>query len=205
MDKQQLIKLTALRLGNVRGLDTMIDAEIDATVVRLENEPFHPWFLLSENNIYRTSAGENRVPVPDEFLAEYDDGAMYIKLENGFWKPLPKMSQEEMMLEFQGEASMPRGYSLTNKYFRLFPTPDKEYELELLFYRRSVSIAGTNAWYKEASDLVVYETASHILLARKDKRAQVMQGLADGQKQALMARHTEREESNRDGFLGGYD
>lgn len=205
MDKQQLIKLTALRLGNVRGLDAMIDAEIDATVVRLENEPFHPWFLLSENNIYKTEDGESRVPVPDEFLAEYDNGSLYVQLENGFWKDLPKMSQEEMMAEFQGEKSMPRGYSLTNKYFRLFPTPDKEYKLELLFYRRSVSISGENAWYKEAPDLVIYETAAHILLARKDKRAQVMQSLADVQKQALMTRHVEREEANREGFVGGYD
>lgn len=204
MTKDQVVKMVAFRLGNVRGMDAIIETEIESTINRLENEAFQPWFLLSENNEYQMQVGENRVPVPADFLAEYDESALYVKMDNGGYFPLSKMSSEEVRAKWQNGQGMPQGYSLTNKYFRVFPAPDKEYLLELLFYRRSKSIANDdNPWLTEASDLIVYETAAHMLLARKDKRFMAMEQLAQEQKLLLMNRHTAREEANRDVTMGG--
>ncbi len=206
MTLNEVTKAVAFRLGNVRGMDDAIQMEIGATIRRLENEDFHPWFLLSENNEFKTTAGENRVPVPNDFLAEYDDSCLYVKQDNGLYYPLQKMSAEEVRMEGQGGEGMPIMYALTNKYFRVFPVPDREYKLELLFYRRSGSILdgdASNPWFVEAPDLVIYETVSHIMLARKDKRVVQFEQLAAEQKQTLYRRHTAREEANRDVVMGG--
>lgn len=203
MDKATIVKRVAFRLGNVRGMDTLIEAEVDATINRLENEDFRPWFLLSENNTYKTTIGERRVPVPREFLSEYEDTALYV-VHDGLDYPLQKMSQEEARVKWQGSQGVPQAYALTNKYFRLFPAPDAEYELELIFYRRSGALANDeNPWFVEAADWVIYDTAAHMLLARKDKRYMEMEQLSQEQKALVMRRHTEREETNREVIFGG--
>jgi hypothetical protein len=204
MTKDQVVKMIAFRLGNVRGMDTIIETEIESTINRLENESFQPWFLLSENNEFQMTVGEGRVPVPRGFLAEYDDCALYVKTDSGSYDPLTKLSAEEVRLKYQNQQGAPEGYALTNKYFRVYPAPDKEYLLELLFYRRSGTIEGdNNPWLEEAADLIVYETASHILMARKDKRYVQMEQLAQEQKVLLMQRHVAREEANREVVMGG--
>lgn len=203
MDKATIVKRVAFRLGNVRGMDTLIEAEVDATINRLENEDFRPWFLLSENNTYKTTIGERRVPVPREFLSEYEDTALYV-VHDGLDYPLQKMSQEEARVKWQGSQGLPQAYALTNKYFRLFPAPDAEYELELIFYRRSGALANDeNPWFVEAADWVIYDTAAHMLLARKDKRYVEMEQLSQEQKALVMRRHVEREEANREVTFGG--
>lgn len=203
MDLNTVVKAVAFRLGNVRGMDEVIKMEVQASIRRLENEDFYPWFLLSENNMYKTQADEFRVPVPDNFLAEYDDSCLYLKQDNGIYRPLAKMTAEQARLSYQNSSGTPVAYALTNKYFRIFPAPDREYELELLFYRRSSSLEGENPWFVEAFDLVVYETVSHIMFARSDKRAGSFEQLASEQKMLLMRRHTAREEANRDVVWGG--
>ena len=207
MTREEVIARISMRLGNVRGLDTLISGELDATVERLENESFLPWFLLSENNITKTEAGEERVPIPRGFLAEYEPGSLSVKVD-GVWVPLKKMHHDDARVMFAGAAQgLPTRYSLTNKYFRLYPTPDSsDYDLELLLYRRSETIVNTtNPWFVEASAWVIYETAASMLLSRKDKKYMEMEKLAAEQRTKIYARHIQREEANLDTYLGGDD
>lgn len=204
MTKDDLVKRVAFRMGNVRGQDAMIGTEVDATISRLENDVFHPWFLLSENNTYLTVVGESRVPLPKGFLMEYEEGSLYIKRENGSWETLPKKPQDVLNGKFL-EQGMPQAYALTNNYFRLFPTPDKEYELELIFFRRSESLQGENPWFTEAAEWVIYETCFEIMNAKGHDRAPVFKTLATEQKRAIAMKHTERMEVNNETLFGGDD
>lgn len=204
MDKATIVKYVAHRLGNVRGLDALIEAEVDASIRRLENKEFHPWFLLSENNFYQCKVGESRVPIPQGFLAEYEDTCLYIKTLDNRWLPMTKMTVEEARRHGTLETGIPRFYSLTNGYFRVFPVPDDTYELELIFYRRSENLVGfSNVWFDNAGDLVVYETAATIFNMRQDKRWLQMTQMADREYQELIRRHTMREEVNTDRYFGG--
>lgn len=202
MTRADLVKRIAFRLGNLKNQDELIKAEIAATITRLENDVFHPWFLLSENNTYSMQKGENRIPLPVGFLMEYEEGALYIKQEDGGWGPLAKKSQD-LIKANQLPVGRPSTYALTNEYFRVFPTPDKEYLLEMLFYRRTDPDRDDNPWYLEASDWVIYETCFTIFLAKGDKRAGNFKQLSTEQKLILQAKHDERIEVNYDEYVGG--
>lgn len=220
--REEVIASVAFRLGNVRGLNTLIGQELDATINRLEANDFLPWFLLSEDNTYVTTKGESRVPIPDGFLKEYDEGALYVQHPtSGLWIELPKRSQQTNRRQHQindqvtdpwaytgiGGVGLtegcPQSYSLTNQYFRLFPVPDKEYTLELLFYRKSSTLFDKDVWYKQAPELLIAETASMMMLARQDKRYQEYKALAELERRKLVGRHEERDVSNQDLKMGG--
>lgn len=205
MDRATLIKTAAYRMGNIRGQDEAIGLELDLAVHRLEGQDFYPWFLLSENNFYDLSAGENRVPVPPGFLSEYEEGALYLVRDNGQYIPLKKKSQDQLksLFEVTGE---PCAYALTNQYFRVFPVPSEDVKLELLFYRDSATLSvDENPWYTNAAELLIAETCWAMLSARKDQRADYWKGAAAEQYQRLQRKDVERREVNREITFGGDD
>ena len=83
MLESEVISLVAYKLGNIRGQDDVIKAAIYSEIEGLEQGLFHPWFLLSENNHYTITKDDRRVPVPADFLAEYEEGALYAEKADG--------------------------------------------------------------------------------------------------------------------------
>lgn len=205
MNITDMVALVAYRLGNIRGQDTAISNEIAQAIRRLEEREFHPWFLLSEMNFYTTKIGETRVVIPSGFLMEYEEGSLYYIPDEGSPVTLVKQSLDQIR-DNNSVAGVPEFYALTNRYFRLYPVPDGEYKVEMIFYRRSEFLkkeTGENPWYDEASDLVVAEACWGMLTARRDKSADYWRNISNQEFQRLMTRDTERREVNRDVTFGG--
>ena len=207
MDINQIVSLVAYRMGNVRGQDTAIQNEVYQAINRLEVREFLPWFLLSEMNFYTTKIGEPRVPIPRGFLMEYEEGSLFLDIPETEYTTICKKSLDQIADEWTMKSGKPLYYALTNSYFRLYPIPDAGYKIEMIFYRKSEFLKhedGENAWFDNASDLVVAETCWGMLTARRDKQAEYWRGIAEQEWQRLIMRDTERREMNRDVTFGGY-
>lgn len=142
--------------------DTDLDGEIDSVIrelitQELELEPELPWFLLSEEAEANTAIGDDRLAVPTDFLREYEYGALWLKESDGTLTALPKYEMDVLVRELRGSGK-PRAYALTGKYFRLFPTPDQQYTVRMVYYKRSAALnadTDTNEWLTEVPWLVV--------------------------------------------------
>ena len=204
MTEDKIIATIALRLGNLRGQEAMIKSLMYEGIETMEREVFTPWFLLSENNHTTTIIGDRRLPVPKTFLKEYEDGCLYTKdAKSGLWRCLEKKPQDKLRPLMQ-EEGQPCYYTLTNSYFRLFPQPDDEYEMELLFYKYSYDIEGDeNPWLINAASVVIYKTMSLMAQARKMDEATTYEQQYAQAYMSLQHRHIEREEINNEGVFGG--
>lgn len=203
MTEAQVVALIAYRLGNIRNQEAAIKAQMYAIIEELEQSPFHPWFLLSENNHTQTVIGERRVPVPTDFLAEYEEGSLYLDNDTE-WKELKKMSQDQLR-ECCSDPGKPSAYALTNSYFRLFPQPDAEYDLELMYYKKSSNVEGDlNPWIINAGNLLSWKVCAVMAASRKDMKAsQGYEQKALAALYSLRQQHLERMETNKEVIFGG--
>lgn len=134
---------------------------------------FLPWFLRSENTTSFTVPGEERVPVPTDFIREWDDDALWFFNPNpnppaipppynpGSWFPLDKdeLSYNRMRWgphwpnmapPYPQPPPMPnwpgpRAYSLDGKYFRIFPLPQQAWQLKMIYYQHDTPLDPTNS------------------------------------------------------------
>ena len=202
MDKAKIVAAIAYRLGNVRGQTEAIEREMEMVISNLENDIFHPWFLLSFNNFYEGKAEEWRVPIPEDFLMEYEEGALYLQMPDKSWTPLTKAAEEEV--KTISGTGMPKYYVLTNTVFRLFPTPDIDYTIEMLYYRRTAGLpVDVNPWYLEAAEWLIWEVCALMGYARRDKRASEFASQAAVAKMKLVMKDEERKEVNLETLVGG--
>lgn len=207
---QDVVEAAAFRLGNRTGLDSVIQAEAIRLQSRFErgialSPPytgnFLPWFLLSENKFNNTVAGESRVRVPTDFIAEYEEGCLWVFDENDERIPLDKEDQDVLAVKYAGLSQLPQEYALTNQYFRLYPIPDAVYKLEILVYRSQPTFAPNteNKWFDEAFDFVVAETALSVARAQNDvKRVATLTILRAEEAKNLYDLHGRRVTTNRD-------
>lgn len=207
---QDVVETAAFRLGNRTGLDSVIQAEVIRLQTRFErgialSPPykgnFLPWFLLSENKFNNTVAGESRIRVPTDFIAEYEEGCLWIFDTNDERVPLTKDDQDVLAVKYAGLSQIPKEYALTNQYFRLYPIPDDVYKLEILVYRKQPTFAPStnNKWFDEAFDFVVAETALSVARAQNDvKRVATLTLLRAEEAKNLYDLHGRRVTTNRD-------
>ena len=133
---------------------------------------FLPWFLRSEVTTSFTTPGEERVPVPTDFIREWDDDALYFFTPNpnpstsppyppNNWWPLEKGELSYNRMRWgphwpstsppypqpppQPDFPGPRAYSLDGQYFRIFPLPNAVYQLKMIYYAHDTLLDPTNA------------------------------------------------------------
>jgi len=131
---------------------------------------FLPWFLRTEVTTITTSIGEERVPLPPDFLREYEEDALYYfnpaadpTIGQNQWRPLWKddiqanrIKYGALWPQFTGSASPsdssnaaewfewgPKAYSLDGNYFRIFPLPQQVYTLKMIYYARDAALSPT--------------------------------------------------------------
>lgn len=224
MNRDEAIKLILQRCGN-RTDDTYLQqacvsemALIQETT--LEQADFKPWFLLSEFMRASTGVGEPRMPLPDNFLEEHDEGLFWVAPAAG--EQYRRLNQddvdslEERFLDHSPQ--IPTHYGTVKNYAVLFPTPDKAYPLKLRCYQKEPLLTyaygsesnqpvKTNAWLTHAADWVIGETgfviASQYLKDRET--AAEFQQQASRAKTRLYVQHVARAEANRDRHAGEED
>jgi hypothetical protein len=127
----------------------------------LEGGSLLPWFLISEEAIGLTTAGERRVDLPDDFIRQIDEEKpLYYRTAEGVDVELKKGAYDELMSWYGSTAAgAPEAYAMRGEYFLLFPAPDAEYTLVMPgYYAKQADIADNtseNPWMKWVPDLVL--------------------------------------------------
>ena len=225
MTRDEAIKLILQRCGN-RADDTVLQAAavLEMALAQetvLEQADFKPWFLLSEVMRASTGAAEQRMPLPDRFLEEHEEGLLWIKNpSSGKYEPLTRDDADKLE-DYYGETQSrkPEKYAIVRNYIVLFPVPDLAYPLKMRCYQREVTLtyafgseagqvmAGspvTNAWLTNAADWIIGETGAQIAgqYLKDRETAARFQEDANKAKQRLYVQHIAREEANRDRSAG---
>jgi hypothetical protein len=180
----------------------------------LEQSETLPWFLITEQATVSTVIGEERVVLPDDFLQEWDDGALYIIDTSGGRVELVRDDWDTIKHTYNTLAQdKPRFYDLVGENYLVRPIPNAVYALEMRYYAKGVSLAGVygdvnnveNLWLKWAGALLIAHTgflvASEYL--QSDKLAAKFIAQIQGADARLMAMNTAMEETNKQRFMEG--
>jgi hypothetical protein len=170
-------------------LRTQIIASMNLAKRQLEGSPFLPWFLITEVSSATTVIGEERLTLPTNFLREVEEeGALFIYDTSGVtstteneWIELVKWDNETLRNEYSDLAdsrARPTHYALVGNYFKLYPVPDANYTVKMLYYGKVTDFsAGTdteNVWLKWAPDLLIARAGLWVARRVRDKTAQAI-------------------------------
>ena len=201
MTYDQLINQISLRMGNRAGIRQIIIDTVEIVKQELENDDiFHPYFLLSEDSYYTVQSCEARIPVPEKFIAEYENGALWIEDEQ--FRQLRKAMPDSLDGNTQCSGT-PEYYFQMGEYLRLFPTPDKEYIIRMYFYTGTDLLTNeNNPWLSKGSKWLIWATCSLLAQSSRDRRWQEYEAKAAQARQDLMHITEERMSANFEYDMG---
>lgn len=178
----------------------------------LERGPTYPWFLLSEEATTLTSENARRVQLPPDFIAEYEYGALWyvpddVEVDE---LELDKKDYDDLRKSY-GTTAMgpPCAYAKDGFYFRIFPLPDAEYTLKMLYYKKdqpisSVSTDATNKWLTYAPNVLIGKAGKILAIAAGNQMA--LGAFTEMETQGRVLLRTQNEEqkhTNRSYQMGG--
>lgn len=216
MNKQTLLSLLASRVGNRHDQDILEVLELECTLAQdttlEQNGRFKPWFLHSEFATIHCTAGEQRLPLPEDFLGEIEEGALYVlNSESGLYDEVFREDYDFLAEKYKlSQPGLPKWYSMdSSKYYRLFPTPQQRYTMRQRYVERDTAFnlvppTGENRWLKYASDLLLAVSGAQYAL--KHLQNPGLAGLFQNDLPVAWSRlkgeHEMREHSNRNYEMG---
>lgn len=197
-------------LGFSTNRDAVIVEALQDAQQTLEQLDDLPWFLKTEVSTISTVSGEERVPIPSDFLRENEDDAMYYFNASAVedvdkWVELVKDDADLLRKVLSGTGS-PEAYALSGEYFRIFPTPDDVYPLRMIYFQQDTLLTTNieNLWLKHFPLLLVGEAGADIAQSLHDQGAtQRFQLLAAQQRVFLFKANQARQHENRRYVMGG--
>jgi hypothetical protein len=161
MTKSEAVEQVKMLLGFRRSLDSDIVTQLSLAQRYLELGPTIPWFLLAEVNSTITTVGGRRIVVPEDFIREYEEGALWYAPDGENEVALTK-DDNDYLMDYYGTTAEgePKAYSLDGKYFKIYPLPDDEYTVKLLYYKHDTPIStlvddATCLWLTNAPDCII--------------------------------------------------
>lgn len=207
MTRDEAVALVKQGLGFKTAMDSAIVTTMKACQTNLELGPTKPWFLLSEDAVYTTVAGERRIPLPPDFLEEYEEGALYYTPADEDEIALTKEFSEQLRKVYPATSTgTPAAYSLTGNYFNLYPMPDDAYPLQMKYYQKGLVLNSNieNEWLKYAPNILIGQAGSQIAAGIRDWKAkEVFDAMAQGALLLLQNQNEARKMSNLDLQVGG--
>lgn len=204
MTLPELVSAVAARMGSRRGIEKEVQEEMQLAIRRLEEGPVKFWFLLGDTRTNVTTEGEGRLPVPGNFLREYEEGALWVNQEDGTRIPLIKRDNTTLARDYPG-SGIPVAYSLTGQYFRLYPIPDMEYGMDVLIYQRSPALREDldNVWFHHGTELLINATCHNMAIRQRDGSAVKLYLAKEmSEYQKLVIDHEARANANYDEVYG---
>lgn len=216
MTRDEAVGFIQEQLGFRSDLATRIIANLKFAQQTLEKGPTKPWFLVTEDAYIRTISGDDRVPVPSDFLQETDQAVLHYIPDNvSVTDPevdLKKDDYDTLRTNFKDtttgstQTGPPKAYCLMGDYFRIFPTPDDDYLLRQIYYAPDTTLDSNieNNWLKHFPLLLAGRAGLLFSTALRDSSATgtFSQWVAEGM--GMLLRQTyDREFANRDMQVGG--
>lgn len=170
--------------------------------VRLEQNPWLPWFLETEIATASTTALEERITLPSDFLGEIEEQALWLydAAQDIVWTPLKKMTYDNMLARYPG-TGRPKAYAVSADYFHLMPISDVVYSVKMRYMAKDAILDSNieNKWLKYASDVVLAELG--VTMAEKHmqhpKLAESFRSDATTAWARLYSKHIARAEENQ--------
>lgn len=211
MTRDEGVALIKQQLAFRRTLDSAIVDQMKFAQTTLEAAPTVPWFLISEDSYAVTTADEERLASPGDFLVEAEDARLYYRPDDfpdSDDVELKKEDYDQLKRDFVGVPSgPPQAYALLGEYFRLFPLPDAVYTIRLIYYKRDTVLSSNveNGWLKHVPLLLLGSALKLIAEGpiRDDRAGKIAdQWIATGT-MLLHRRDTLRASANREDQIGG--
>lgn len=198
-------------------LASSIILQLQLAQTMLEAGPTLPWFLLTEEAYTRTTAGDERIPVPDDFIEEVDEiDFKYIPDTISDTNPEVRLVKDEYDVlrknYFDSSTGItrvgpPEAYALLGEYFRIFPTPDDDYLVKMPYYANATSLVTNveNGWLKHVPYLLLGKAGKQIAGGplRDTQAYQIFDGWEKEGRAILAAKKVSRELANREMQMGG--
>ncbi len=188
MDLDRAVAIIKRDQGFRQSGDDVIIAAIQDAQEQMETswptEPL-PWFLLSERSVSTSTDNDERLLVPDDFIMEYEEDALWLQLPDGGEKLMCKYDSDDLRQMtsrwtdaqlLSNQTSYKFHYALTGDYFRIFPTPPAgtTYDFKLLYYKRdTVLVSGSdeNKWLKYAPWVLIGSAGEETSMGLRDGQA----------------------------------
>jgi len=149
---------------------------------QLEMGPIRPWFLLQEDSLVRTTIGDERIEIPADFIAECDELPLRyrpddyptedeVQLRKDAYDLLKRNFKPSAILT--GSKQIPQAYARVGYYFRIFPTPDNNYAIRLIYYARDSVLTSNveNKWLKWSPDILIGRAGKLLATGLRDAGA----------------------------------
>ncbi len=216
MTRDEGVALIQEQLGFRSDLATNIITNLKFAQITLEKGPTKPWFLVSEDSYIRTEAGEERLPLPSDFLQETDQAVLrYVPDDVSEETPerdLRKDDYDILRLNYHDittgviETGPPEAYALIGEYFRIFPTPDDDYLIRQIYYASDTELSSNieNQWMKYVPMLLIGKAGKQLASALRDSGALATFSQWEQEGRALLiSQETDRDLTNRNLQVGG--
>lgn len=193
---------------------------LDLFQVQLEKGPVLPWFLLSEMSYVTTTAGEERIQVPADYLrGPEEDGVAalwyYDSTATTKWNPLTPYSRYDKLKYEYGSvtsATAPKGYSLLGDYFRVLPVGASGFTLYMVYYQAqtlpsALGASETNGWTVEAPELLIGGAGEWLAARLRDWEALAFfkEQKASGYQALIVADEARKQGALSDLAMGDFD
>lgn len=176
MTRDQAVDWIQRMLGFRTDLESEIIEALQLAQTQLEASPTKPWFLVTEYNSRRLTIGEERLAIPDNFIAIVEDSTLvYVPDDATLAETLLfKDDLDKLQIKYKNTASGPPvDYAIAGTYFRIFPTPDDEYYIKMLNYKTDTVLTTdvTNGWLTHAPFALIGKAGRLIAMSIRDKNA----------------------------------
>lgn len=178
MNRADMVTRIRRRLGYNTGLNVNIITDaIDDAQNELEELMEKPWFLESEEATIECTPDEERVPVPGNFISLIPEQDLYVVDGNSVRWPLTPVTTsqlrrtDKLILSNRVITGVPQFYALQGEYFRLYPIPQLNYQLKLIYYKRLIKMAADedeNDWAKHSPNCLIGKAGMIITAANGD-------------------------------------
>lgn len=166
----------------------------------LEEHEWLPWFLETEMAYTTTTAGDERVQLPFDFLQEVEEQALWYDTGTAL-VPLIKGDYDDNLQRYPGTGA-PKRYSIGGEYLLLRPVPDATYQIKMRFLATDAALTTNieNKWLKYASDVFLAELGIAISEKHMQHFELAKTFRADAQRAwtRLYSKHVARQEINHD-------
>ena len=197
-------------LGFRSDKETEIIAALQDAQVMLERGATLPWFLQSEVASIVTVDGEERVPLPTDFLREWEDDPLWYFVagsggDDDTWTELAKDDLALLRSKYPGEGA-PVAYALDVKYFRIFPAPDDAYTLKIIYFKKDAVLTANieNQWLTYFPYLVIGEAGILLSAGLRDANAlAIFQKWADEWRARMLVENEARMHASHGYVMGG--
>ena len=184
MTADEAIAFIQEQLGFRTDLSSTILLNLQRAQTMLEAEPTKPWWLVSENMTTTTTADEPRLEVPENMLHQVDQASLrYIPASPSatFQERTLRKDDYDILLanyhstltgtQLTGE---PKAYALQGEYFRLFPTPDDAYTIQIIVFKQDTELTTggiENGWLKWVPFFLIGKAGGLTARSLRDKEA----------------------------------